>query len=370
MRGVRLIALGLFAFSIVVILGVHIYAEVYRTRAEHLLATLRTFQVEETPAAVVLRLRNEYSSEVVTDGACSEEHCDFWIGLAEWQSLARLSSHAWLEETIDFVMKVLRPVGLRFTNLDVQLQIQNRKLRKLDVRLVHEYVDQDRFPNFIARARTAGNLRRRVGSQGVYEHPNLLVWEPSACTGCSGAITADFTWQASRDEFERALGFDLSCVTRFHVCRAVEEFLPSAAQLLQGDQARWSTDWKLPCDARAARMLGRDSDLVNLVRVKQIRHIEGEYVATDYELIKVLKGPAVQMNNLYTRKELLKTPTVDSGPPQFLLQRGVERILFLSVILEKPITWSDCSLMLDTPDNLAATLEGISADRSDTIGKE
>jgi hypothetical protein len=372
MRGVRPIAFGVLGFSIVVVLGVHIYAEVYRIRAEHLLATLKTFQVEETPAAAVLKLRREYSSQAVNQGVCSEEHCDFGIALTEWESLMKPSNHEWLERTRDFLMNVLRPFGLRLTVFDTHLQLEKGKLRKLDVRLMHAYVEQDKFPNFIARAFTAGNLSRWLGWQGVYEHPNVLVWEPNACTGCTGAITADFTWQASRVEIERALGFDLSCITRFHVCRTVEEFLPSAAQLLKDDRARLSAnmDWKLPCDTRTARILGRDSDLVNLARVKLIGHEEGEYVATDYEPLKVLKGQPTHMDNIYIRKEFREAANGDSGPPQRLLQRGAERIVFLNVELEKPAAWFECALLLNTPENLTATLEGIAADRSDTIGKE
>jgi hypothetical protein len=139
-------------------------------------------------------------------------------------------------------MNLLRPVGLRLTLFDTHLQVEKGKLCKLDVRLMHTYVEQDRFLNFIARAFTAGNLNRWIGWQGVYQHPNLLVWEPSACTGCNGAITADFTWQASREEFERALGLDLSCITRFHVCRTVEELSPAAAQLLGEDRERLSAN--------------------------------------------------------------------------------------------------------------------------------
>jgi hypothetical protein len=372
MHRVRLIALGLLGFLIVAVLGVHIYAQVYRIRAEHLLATLKTFQVEETPAAVVLKLRGEYKSEVGNKSTCSEEHCVFWIVLTEWKFLLNPSDHAWVEASRELLMKVLRPVGLRLTIFDTYIRVEKGKLRKLDVRLMHGYVEQDRFPNFIARAFTAGNLGRWLGWQGIYEHPNMLVWEPSACTGCSGAITADFTWQASRNEFERALGFDLSCITRFHVCRTVEEFLPSAAQLLKEDRARLSAnmDWKLPCDTRTARILARDSDSVDLARVKQIKGEEGEYVVVDYEAVKVLKGGNIALNNIYQRNELADTVITDNGNQQHLLRARSERIVFLGTLLDKPDATSECAVMPNTPDIFAATVEGIAADRSGTIGQE
>jgi len=84
MRHLRRIVLGAVIFTVAVTLGVHLYAQVFRIRAEHHLADLKAFQVEETPAAAVLKLRSEYRSETVDQGACSEEHCEFWIALTEW----------------------------------------------------------------------------------------------------------------------------------------------------------------------------------------------------------------------------------------------------------------------------------------------
>jgi hypothetical protein len=372
MRYLRRIALGTVLFAVAVILGIQLYAQVFRIRAEHLLADLKTFQVEETPAADVLKLRSNYRSASVDQGACSEEHCDFWIALIEWESLMKPSNYDWVERSRGFLMDVLRPVGLRLTLFDTHLQIDHGKLRKLDVRFMHSYVERERFPNFIAEAFTAGNLRRYLGWQGVYEHPNLLVDEPNACTGCSGAITAYFTWQANRDEFERALAFNLSCITRFHVCRTVEEFLPSAAQLLKEDEARLSRnmDWKLPCDSRTARIFGRDSDLVEVARVKQIKGEEGEYVVVDYDLVKVLKGENIPLNNIYHRSQLADTVTTDHGRAQHLLRVGSERIVFMGTLFDKPDATSQCAVMPNTPDIVTATLEGIAADRSATIGQE
>ena len=75
-----LVALSL----LIVVVGIRIYARVFRMRAEHLLAEVKTFRVEQTSAATVLKLRNEYSSPERGEGACSEQHCMFSIGLTQW----------------------------------------------------------------------------------------------------------------------------------------------------------------------------------------------------------------------------------------------------------------------------------------------
>ena len=366
MRYFRRIALGSMLFAASLIVGIYLYAWVFRIRAEHLLAHLKTFQVEETPAAEVLKLRNKYRSYTVDQRACSDEHCDFVIDLAEWESLMKPSDREWLERSREHLMNLLRLVGLRLTLFDTYLQVEKGKLRKLDVRLMHTYVEEDRFPNFIARAFTAGNLNRWIGWQAVYEHPNLLVWEPSACTGCNGAITADFTWQASRGEFERALGFDFSCITRFHVCRTVEELSPAAAQLLREDRARRSANmqWKLPCDTRTARILGRDSAWVDVARVTKIERKEGEYVVVDYEPLQAIKGENTQLKNVYHRGELADAVIPDKESAQRLLRVGSERIVFMDRLLDKPDAVFECAVMPSTSDILAATREGVAADRS------
>src|SRR5215472_8244025 len=163
MRYFRRIALGSMLFAASLIVGIYLYAWVFRIRAEHLLAHLKTFRVEETPGAEVLKLRSKYRSYIIDQRACSDEHCDFVIELAEWESLMKPSHREWLERSREHLMNLLRPVGLRLTLFDTYFQVENGKLRKLDVRLMHAYVKQDRFPNFIARAFTAGNLNRWIG---------------------------------------------------------------------------------------------------------------------------------------------------------------------------------------------------------------
>jgi hypothetical protein len=127
MRHLRRIALGTVLFAGAVTLGIHLYAQVFRIRAEHLVAALKTFQVEETPAADVLNLRSKYRSETADQRACSEEHCDFWIALIEWESLMKPSNHEWIEREKELLMDLLRPVGLRLSLLDAHLQIEKGK---------------------------------------------------------------------------------------------------------------------------------------------------------------------------------------------------------------------------------------------------
>jgi len=362
-------ALRGLVFLVVITLGVHIRAAIFRARAEHLLAVLKTFRVEQTPASTILELRRTYRPEIVERGACSEAHCQFSIDLTEWVSTLKLDRYPWVERAKTSPVNLLRPFGLRPSELEVDLMVEGGKLRGLDVRFMHAYVKRGHLTSSIAADRTAGNFNGWIDGEYIYQHPNLVVREPH-CTGCNGVITADFTWEASHEEFERALGFSFSCITSFHVCSTAEDLMPSAAQQFKEDRARLSANmnWRMPCDTRTARILGRDSDFVNLVTVKGLKSDENdEYIVADYDPLRALKGERVQMKNIYHQKALAEVETANSGLPQHLLRLGAERIVFLSNILGKPAASSDCAVMADTPENLAAALEGIAADRTAEI---
>jgi len=370
-----MIAGWLFASLLLMVIGIHVYAQVFRWRGEHLLAELKTLRVEETPATTVLRLRSEYASSVTDHGPCSDDHCAFWIELTEWNSLIMLpSKHPWSERPRNYVVGGLRFFGLRLNYLAANLRVENGKLRGMNVWLIPmSYGGNGFLSDFSIHARTVGNFRRSADRSQVYAHPNLIVWKPDACTGCSGAMSADFTWRASQEEYERALGFDLSCITRFHDCRTPEEFLPTAAQVLKQDDAQKLTDrWgKTPCDPRMARILGRDSDVVGLVRIKKV-DTDGEDTIVDYNLIKVLKGKSPPLSGVhYPKQPADAVEESDSGHlSRPLVIVGTESIIFLSEILGQPTPESNCAMMAPTTQNLSAASEGIADDRTGALGEE
>jgi len=316
----------------------------------------------------------------VTDqGSCSEEHCQFAIELTEWKSLIRPSNHSSTERPTYYLVRGLRFFGLRINDFMASFLVEKGKLRSLGVGLrpmsYIEYgssIEHGFLSNIVIGASTVGNFSRRVGQPQIYAHPNLFVWKASSCTGCSGALTYDFTWQATRDEHQQALSFDLSCITRIRDCRTPEEYLPGAAQVLRDDAAKRLAEMRgeMPCDTRMARILGRDSDFVNLVRVKHLRNAD-EFVAVDYDVVQRLKGNDVALNNIYHPREyaVATEPSV-SGPPQRLFQVGAERIVFLGRVFDRPSVESHCAVMPLTPGTLGATLEGIAADRSGMLGEE
>jgi hypothetical protein len=243
----RVTIIGLIADSLLYlgVIGIHVYEQIYRYPVGHVLATLKTFHVEETSTKAVFSLRDDYHSYVTDRGTCSEDHCEFSVTLTQWESLIRLTgSYPRTERPTYYLVRGLRFFGLRVNYFMATVVVKDGKLRGVFVGLrpmcYIEYGNPGEhgfLSNIGIGAGTVGNFRRWFGTARIYEHPNLLVWKPSACTGCSGAINADFTWQASRDEYQRALDFNLPCITRFNDCRTREEYLPRAAEILKDDRA-------------------------------------------------------------------------------------------------------------------------------------
>lgn len=386
MHRVWKIAVCLFASLVLMVVGMHVYAQVFRWRAERLLSELKTLRVEETPAATVLKLRSKYSS-IVDDGhPCSEEHCAFSIDLHEWESLIREEplSHSWSERPRYYLVSKLRFLALRLNFFSTKLQVENGKLSGISVGFLQmSYVDQlgyveHAFPSsFSVTVRTVGNFRNRVGWPKayllqVYEHPNLFVWEDT-CKGCSPAINVDLTPQASREEFERALGFDLSCMTRFHGCRTSEEFFPAAAQMLKHDPAKQveNSGRNVVCDSRMTRILGRDRDVVGVVRIKKVSADDAAFAITDYDWLKLLKGKAMNLKEVHY---LQSAGGIEEAHSSHLSERfvqvGGEQIVFLNEVFGHPLLESSCAIIAATPQNLSAALEGIADDRSDILGHE
>ena len=109
---------------------------------------------------------------------------------------------------------------------------------------------------------------------------------------------------------------------------------------------------------------------MDVARVTKIRGKEGEYVVVDYEPVQAIKGENTQLKNVYHRGELADAYIHDKKTAQRLLRVGSERIVFMDRLLDKPDAVFECAVMPGTPDILAATQEGVAADRSATIGQE
>lgn len=369
--GRRTIA-ALIGTLVLTLAGIQLRAQFFRFQAEQLLRQMSSLRVGETPAENVLRIRTKYSSDVFDQGACAPQHCQFSIHLEAWESLVRMVwDHPKTERVQYCLVRSLRFFGLRPALLDAKFEVQDGKLRRFGVWTILatlEKGDEDHrgfLSSLNASADAVDNLGRWISRPQIYLHPNVVVWKPSACTGCRGDIHFDFTWQATREETERAFHFDLSCATGFRDCSTPEDLFPGAAEIQNADAANHVSEmWgRVPCDARMARILGRDSDFVNIVRAKNVRFVsDDEFVEVDYEVIKPIKGPVQNLHNIYQDKTLMTDESRHSESSHATLQAGSQRILFLNRVLGKPSVETNCAVMQATRENIEAMQRGVADD--------
>lgn len=182
---------------------------------------------------------------------------------------------------------------------------------------------------------------------------------------------ADFTWQASQEEFEKALGFDFSCVTRFRDCNTVEELFPTAAQVLKQDAEQFaSVGGKIPCDIRTARILGRNSDGVGVVRVNRVE-TDGVDTIVDYDLVRILKGKSLPLSGAsYDPEQFAIEDSSSRHSLRPIVQVGTERVIFLSGGFGHQTPEPNCAVMAPTTEIMSATFEGIADERTSVLGQE
>ena len=76
---------------------------------------------------------------------------------------------------------------------------------------------------------------------------------------------------------------------------------------------------KIPCDTRTASILGRDSDFIQVVRIKKVSTNEEKLTIADYDLVKVLKGKTLNLRDLYYTKQFVDA--VEAANSDHLSQR-------------------------------------------------
>ena len=136
MRVAKRVGVALIAALLLVIVAVHISAEVFRWRAERLLSRVKTLRVEVTPYSAVSALRKDYFSNVVKKEECTEQRCEFSINLTQWESLIRLTwKHPWTERPRFYTVLLLRHFGLRPTDFGVGLRVEGGILRAVSIGL-------------------------------------------------------------------------------------------------------------------------------------------------------------------------------------------------------------------------------------------
>ena len=370
----RRVELALAASFLALVAAIQIRGWLFERQVRSIVETFKQIQLEKTPAEVAFRLREQYrpylwQNPYTRQGPCSRQHCRFEVTLEECSSIAwLLSHHSWTAPIARVTLRILGPLGLRPNALYASLQIDNGAVSgvyvALDAMALKGWASYDLYGS----VSTVRNFGSRWHDRYLAQSPNYEALVPGGCTTC---YLVAFTHDASREEYERALNFDYSCLRKFLGCSTQAELMPAVArhmELVKQHPGPKLADFE-NCDLAAVRLMGRDADAVAVVKIKTVvtPPATGPWRYVSYAPLLILKP------SLWSRPKWehigydveAATRISDHKPGQLspeLFRPGTVRIaIFLPFEGSNP--QSDCAVVPNTSENLNAVRKGIADDR-------
>lgn len=223
-RTLRVVCFTSLVFAVCLFASVQFQQRLLRWRAEQLMADMHRIRLYQSTWADAQRLMHRWGAWGHYDGQCTSAECRYDIVLVNSSRI--LSSIYWF--------------GGRPTLMSARFIVQDGRILRTSMSLMTTAVEHsDTSPGsyeLIVSTKSRGSLRR-PGAPGpdrilgrdeqLLDHPNFKEGSPSGCEICL-AVEVTYAASAPQFEIENLTSFDLSCLTRFHPCLALEELLPSA----------------------------------------------------------------------------------------------------------------------------------------------
>jgi len=370
-RRMRRIEVALAVCFVILVAAVQIRGWLFERQVRSIIEIFQQIQLEKTPAEVAFRFREQYRPYLQEPlpnrpEPCSVQHCRFTLKLEEYGSaMYLLIHHPWTRFPLDAAFRLLGPLGLRYNTLQTSMQVDDGVVTGMNVNLwVFYFWRGNLFANM-------GNVHtvRNFGEQSLTylhyaEHPNYLAYQPGGCSGCR-AYYVELTPQASREEWQRALNFNYSCVRKFAACKLPEQLMPAVARQME-------LDWEHPgppladlqhCDLSAIRLMARDAETVAMVKVLAVGPPTHGWQYVSYLPLKILK-PSPYPPHWEKVGYTVGRPTHQLDPRTGRLSAELFRVDALRIALfpDDSEVESNCAVVPATEEYLKLVQEGIAAD--------
>ena len=201
-----------------------------RTHAEHLLADIRTLNVNRSTWSDVQPIMIKWSSSSVPKGSCNSEACTYQIDLVQTLPIEFVGSpdpgaRNWLARLMDHI-------GLRSTaaraGFTIDHGIVTTKWFGEQVTLpVRDWIAPDGYIPYLSVAST----ETAQFSERVKSHP--LLYPNRFALHVKTYIDIAFSPAEDPAEQNALMDFNLACITRFRPCETEGEILPEAQRLWQ-----------------------------------------------------------------------------------------------------------------------------------------
>lgn len=378
----------LFLVIVIALFATEARAWIFRWQARQMLNDLRALEMDKTPAAQALKLRDKWPpwrlGPFSQSGreACTVDRCKFDVAVMEWDWLVRHSwSDRWWGSPLRGVTRAFEHFGLRRSDAVGEITIRHGLVTGLSAVVTTWTRDEHWQFMLIAYATVRPNLFLNSPPD---DHPNLHVrfQGPPNHGGCHPCkmTRAEYTSQISRDLFLKVTNFDLSCLTSFRLCNQYGDMMPDVKRMVEQEGAhevveRLKRDY--PCTTRTIETLGRDVMAIAVMRVRQVgvgrfaSVIEYDGVEmpqngtqeVEYDLVEKLKWRREEPVPSRVEHEFeFSGPMVDSQTHLLSREwfRPGERLI---VFLDPPRI--GCGAVPANAANLQAVRAGIAEDRSD-----
>ena len=236
----RFVAIGALAGVIVLMGAIRIEQALFRRDAEHLISTVRAFQVGVTTPVQVQQMLLRWWQVKEVKGDCSRQ-C--WIGITLQDSFRR---HADFFVRHRGLMRIYISLGGTLAEVHGSLQFVDAKFRAHSIGI---YVYVPPFRNaekvwsdytLIAAAGIVPEPARLGQPQRPPNplHPTYWVGSSGGCEGCQ-IVAVTLTPESKTQDMNRLMQFDLSCLNRWwHPCRTQADIMPAAWKQFLQDQAQ------------------------------------------------------------------------------------------------------------------------------------
>jgi hypothetical protein len=393
-----MLALTLFAF-----IYVRVQEHLLRHRAERLLSDYQSIHLNQTSWAEAQAIMRRWGGWGYATGPCTAIDCFYTIDISD-------APDRWLS---DLSETRLRSAGVAFnwlywilggghTELLAHFTVQDGTAVQSSIHLIAILPNSrflpDGIPLFLA-ADSRASLGPRYRERGKYDqmaiHPDYIVGRPDACTVCQ-AITITYTPHLEPAEIARLTSFDLSCLTRYHACTKLTDFLPAATPwhlwndkpvILSESEA---AAFQLPPTALPAAstsptsrmspphpcnispiILGRDARValeVEVISTAKKTDTSTPYPSFPYEvsevrLTRILKNASHE--SVSPTLQLDPFPGAEEHLPEHLVP-GRRYVLLLDpgpLTSGEPVYLNWCGALEDTPENLAELQTGFAEDK-------
>jgi hypothetical protein len=234
------VVLGLFASVLALMIAIRVDQVVFRNNAEHLIATVRNFQVGVTTPTQAQQMLDRWPQARKVDGDCSRKcgtavilqdsfrrHIDF---LLRHRHLMRM--YILLGGTLAEVRTSTHFVNGTFRSHSIGIYIYVAPFQNA-AKVWSDYT--------LIGAAEIGHEPERPGRPQRTPDPLHPTYWVGPTAGCEVCLIVDtiFTPEADSTDVTRLMQFDLSCLNRWwHPCRTQADIMPTAWKQFLQDQAQ------------------------------------------------------------------------------------------------------------------------------------